>query len=271
MGRGACAILGIDVEILRLEGVGKRYHRHGKRELFAKKAVEALKKSGDEFWALRDVSFRVERGETLAILGRNGAGKSTLLGVVTGVTAPTEGRVWRTGRIAALLELGAGFHNDLTGAENVTLHASLMGLSEKQIEDRRESIIRFAEMEQFIEEPLRTYSSGMLARLGFSVAVHVEPEILVLDEVMAVGDAAFQEKCRTQVAKMAAEGTTLLFVSHSEAFVRGMCRRAIWLEDGRVRADGAAGDVLDEYLSSHAGEVPEQDADPVGDAGGSSA
>lgn len=262
------AILGSRVAVLRLQNVGKRYHRHGKRDLFAKKAIAALKKSGDDFWALRDVSFTIDRGETVGVLGRNGAGKSTLLGVVVGVTAPTQGTVEREGRISALLELGAGFHPDLTGNENVSLHASLMGLTEQQVEERRESIVRFAEMERFIEEPLRTYSSGMLARLGFSVAVHVEPDILVLDEVMAVGDAAFQDKCREQVAKMSAAGTTLLFVSHSEAFVRGMCRRAIWLEDGTVRADGPAGTVLDQYKrDSNTGEVAQQDADPVSDSG----
>ena len=253
--------------ILRLQNVGKRYQRHGKRDLFAKKAIAALKKSGDDFWALRGVSFSIDRGETVGVLGRNGAGKSTLLGVVVGVTAPSEGRVERHGRISALLELGAGFHPDLTGDENITLHASLMGLTEAQVNERRESIVRFAEMERFIEEPLRTYSSGMLARLGFSVAVHVEPDILVLDEVMAVGDAAFQDKCREQVSKMSAAGTTLLFVSHSEAFVRAMCRRAIWLEDGSVRADGPAGQVLDQYaLGSDPSEIAQQNADAVSDS-----
>ncbi len=240
------------MSVIRLQNVSKRFLLHRKRALMAESAVQLLRRHWEPFWALEDVSLEVDRGESVGVVGENGAGKSTLLGVIAGVTAPTRGGVERRGRISALLELGAGFHPDLTGRENIGLHAGLMGLSAARIAERTDGIIAFAEMEQFIDEPLRTYSSGMLARLGFSVAVNVDPDVLVLDEVMAVGDAAFQTKCREHVALMAAEGVTLLFVSHNAQFVRSMCRRAVWLEHGRLRADGPVEQVLDAYEQAQA-------------------
>ena len=238
------------MSVIQLQNVSKRYYLHRKRSLLAQSAVQFFRRRWEPFWALEDVSLEIDRGESVGVVGNNGAGKSTLLGVIAGVTAATRGRVERRGRISALLELGAGFDPDLNGRENIALHGSLAGLAAAEVAAREDSIIDFAEMEKFIEEPLRTYSSGMLARLGFSVAVHVDPDILVLDEVMAVGDAKFQTKCSEHVAHMAADGVTLLFVSHNPNFVSKMCRRAVWLEEGRIRGDGEAGAVLSEYQRS---------------------
>lgn len=238
------------MSIIRLQNVSKRYYLHRKRSLLAQSAVQFFRKRWEPFWALEDVTLEIGRGETVGIVGPNGAGKSTLLGLIAGVTAPTKGSVAHSGRIGALLELGAGFHPDLTGRENIALHGSLMGLSEREVADREEPIIAFAEMEQFIDEPLRTYSSGMLSRLGFSVCIHLEPDVLILDEILAVGDSAFQDKCIAKVTEMAEGGVTLLFVSHSPVFVRTMCRRAVWLDHGRVQADGDADRVLRDYERS---------------------
>jgi ABC-type polysaccharide/polyol phosphate transport system ATPase subunit len=209
--------------------------------------LKTLKRESDLFWALRDVSFCVEAGESLAILGSNGAGKSTLLSIVVGVTSPTSGKVECRGRVGALLELGTGFHPDLTGIENIFLNASLLGLGRQQIREKLESIISFSELADFINEPVRTYSSGMVARLGFSVAVHVDPDILVLDEVLAVGDNNFRRKCEHKISEFAREGKTLLFVSHGLETVLAMCRRAVWLDHGRVRMDGPAEEVVRSY------------------------
>lgn len=197
-----------------------------------------------EMWALKDVSFQVQQGERVAVLGRNGSGKSTLLSLIAGVSSPTTGTVRTNGRMAALLELGAGFHSDLTGRENAILNASLIGATETQIRDCMDEIVDFAEMQDLIDEPLRTYSSGMLARLGFSVAVNVEPDILILDEVMAVGDARFQEKSRQRIEAIVNKGVALLFVSHSWPAVRQMCERSILLEAGRLLADGPTDEVI---------------------------
>jgi lipopolysaccharide transport system ATP-binding protein len=199
------------------------------------------------FFALRDVSFRLGEGESLAVVGRNGAGKSTLLGLVAGLAQPNAGRIDVRGRVAALLELGSGFHPELTGIENLRLNASLLGLSRKKTDDVFDEIIAFSEIGDFVREPLRTYSSGMIVRLAFSVAIHVDPDILIVDEVLAVGDQGFQAKCFARIRQFRDAGKTLLFVSHAPGVVKELCDRALWLDHGRVRMDGAAGGVLKAY------------------------
>ena len=202
------------------------------------------------FVALNDISFSVAKGESIAIVGHNGAGKSTLLSLVAGVAQPTLGTVRVEGRIAPMLELGSGFHPDLTGVENLILNASLMGMTRKQAEARFDAIIEFSGMREFICEPLRTYSTGMTMRLAFSIIIHTDPQVIILDEVLAVGDAEFQAKCRTALEGMRNEGRTLLFVSHAAAEVRRMCDRAVWLDHGRMMMVGPAGDVIDAYENS---------------------
>jgi len=201
----------------------------------------------NEFWALRDVSLRVASGEILGVIGRNGAGKTTLLKVVARVLRPTSGRVRVTGHIAPLLDLGAGFHPELTGRENVFLNGALLGHTGGDVRDHFDEILEFAELGGFIEAPLRTYSSGMVARLGFAVATTWRPDILILDEVLAVGDEAFQKKCQARLKGFRERGSTVLFVSHSAAAVRGLCRQAIWLDHGRVQEFGPAEDVTARY------------------------
>jgi ABC-type polysaccharide/polyol phosphate transport system ATPase subunit len=201
----------------------------------------------EDFFALKDASFRLHEGESLAIIGRNGAGKSTLLGLAAGLATPTSGRVHRVGRINALLELGSGFHPDLTGAENLILNAALLGLSKRKTMERVERIVDYAGIGEFINEPLRTYSSGMVVRLGFAVAIQADPDILIIDEILAVGDGPFQEKCRQTISGFVQAGKSLLFVSHSGSSVREMCKRAIWLDHGSVMMDGDVSEVLDAY------------------------
>jgi ABC-type polysaccharide/polyol phosphate transport system ATPase subunit len=200
------------------------------------------------FQALKHVSFRLDRGESMAVVGRNGAGKSTLLSLVAGLAEPNEGCVTVNGRVAALMELGSGFHPDLTGVENLRLNASLLGLSRERTREVRDSIAEFADIGDFIDQPLRTYSSGMIMRLAFSVAIHVDPDILIIDEVLAVGDQNFQAKCFKKIAARKHAGKTLLFVSHAANNVRTLCERALWLDHGEVMMDGPAGDVIDGYL-----------------------
>jgi ABC-type polysaccharide/polyol phosphate transport system ATPase subunit len=236
--------------VVRLDRVSKCYQLHRKRQLLAQHAWKTIKRATEPFWALRDVSFHLGAGETLAIIGPNGAGKSTLLSIIVGVTSPTSGYVHRAGRVGALLELGSGFHPDLTGMENIHLNASLLGLSRLQVRERLESIVEFSGLASFIDEPVRTYSSGMVARLGFSVAVHIDPDILILDEVLAVGDQSFRKKCEQKVAEFAAQGKTLLFVSHGMETVLSICRRAIWLDRGRVKMDGHSETVVRSYRAN---------------------
>ena len=201
----------------------------------------------EEFWALRDVSFTIEGGETVGIIGPNGAGKSTVLKLISRIIEPTAGEVEVNGRLGALLELGAGFHPDLSGRENVYLNGSILGLKRSEINRRLGKIIAFAELERFIDMPVRHYSSGMYVRLGFSVAVHTDPEILLIDEVLAVGDAAFQRKCLDKIDELRRQGVTILFISHSADTVRNLCSRAIWLDEGHLVADGSAESVVARY------------------------
>jgi lipopolysaccharide transport system ATP-binding protein len=200
-----------------------------------------------EFWALRDVSLSVTRGETVGIIGRNGSGKSTLLQIICGTLRPTQGDIAINGRVAALLELGAGFNLEFSGRENVYLNAAMLGMTAEQIERKFASIEQFAEIGDFIDQPVKTYSSGMYVRLAFAVAIHVEPAVLIIDEALAVGDARFQAKCFNKIKELKESGVTILFVSHDVGSVRTLCERAVWLDGGRVRMEGNAFAVTAQY------------------------
>ena len=210
-----------------------------------------------KLWALSDVSLTLGRGESLGIIGRNGAGKSTLLKVISGVLKPTSGRRQVSGRVAPILELGSGFDYELTGYENIFLNALLLGQKRREIEARIDEIVAFSELDEFIQSPIRNYSTGMLARLGFAVATAWVPDVLILDEVLSVGDAAFSLKCGERIARFHREGATVLLVSHSPESIRKNCSRAIWLDGGKLRADGAVEEVLAAYGATVPGASPE--------------
>lgn len=234
--------------LIDFRGVSKSFARHAGRMLLRDRLTHWLKgHHQDRFHALKKISFTVDEGEGLAVVGANGAGKSTLLGLVAGLAWPDEGTVMVKGRIAALLELGSGFHPDLTGAENVSVNAALLGLSRRRTAEIFDEIVDFSGIGEFIDEPLRTYSSGMIMRLAFSVAINIDPEILLVDEVLAVGDTSFQEKCFERLRRFRQAGRTLLCVSHSSAMVREMCDRAIWLDHGELMMTGKIGDVIEAY------------------------
>jgi len=207
-------------------------------------------RDGETIYALKDVSFTVEQGETLGIIGRNGAGKSTLLKILSRVTAPTVGCVKVKGHIASLLEVGTGFHPDLTGRENIYLNGAILGMTRQEVRLKLDEIVDFAEIEQFIDTPVKRYSSGMYVRLAFAVAAHLDPEILVVDEVLAVGDAAFQKKCLGKLGNVADEGRTVLFVSHNMVAVQKLCKRAIWIDSGKIVQDGEIRQVVSNYLQA---------------------
>lgn len=204
----------------------------------------------EEFWALKNVSFEVERGEVVGIIGHNGAGKSTLLKVISGILKPTGGELEVHGNVVPMLELGSGFDHDLTGRENIFLNGSILGYSEKYLKEKYEQIVEFSELGKFIDVPIRNYSSGMLMRLAFSIATVVQPEILIVDEILAVGDAAFQGKSKARMLELMSGGTTVLFVSHSLEQIREMCDRVIWLEHGQIKAIGATKEICDAYEAS---------------------
>jgi ABC-type polysaccharide/polyol phosphate transport system ATPase subunit len=233
---------------LRVEKVSKQYRiyeRPGDR--LKESLTRGLMRRHKEFWALRDVDFEIEAGTTVGIVGPNGCGKSTLLQIISGTLAPTHGDVWHEGRIAALLELGAGFDPEFTGVENVYMNASLLGLTRRETEALFPAIERFAEIGPFLYQPVKTYSSGMYVRLAFAIAASVEPDILIIDEALAVGDAVFQHRCLRRINELHERGATVLFVSHDAAAVRALCSRAILLRSGSVIDDGKPADVLNHY------------------------
>lgn len=238
-------------EILRVEKVWRRYHRWTRRPDSLKEAIVRLVNrdmwSAQAFWALRDVSFSVRRGEVVGFCGANGAGKSTLLQVVARIVPMTYGCITVRGSIATLLELGTGFLPDLSGRENIRLNGALMGLRNAEIERKMNSIIEFADIGEFIDSPVKTYSSGMYMRLGFAIASHVEADILLLDEVLAVGDAEFHKKCLNWLQHLCRNGTTVLIVSHALPMLLSLCNRVLWLDQGRLMADGHPEEVLQKY------------------------
>ncbi len=247
-----------DAPEIEFRNVTKRFYLKEGRTLreFAQ-ALLTRRPWGDEFSALEDVSFKVDRGETLGIIGRNGSGKSTALKLIAGVTAPSSGEVYVAGRVSPLIELGAGFHPDLTGRENVHLNGSILGMSDREINDQFDAIVEFAELQEFIDTPVKRYSSGMYMRLGFAVAVYSNPEVLLIDEVLSVGDAFFQEKCLARMHEFQRQGTTIVIVSHSPETITAFCDRAMWLEKGRIVADGPTKQIQAEYIATvpHHAEV----------------
>ena len=268
--------------IISVEGLGKKYvlnHQGGERggyrrfseslEGWIKKPFAALAGGGkrevegnlpptsfhlpqpshEEFWALKDVSFEVKRGEVVGIIGRNGAGKSTLLKILSRITEPSEGRVTLRGRVASLLEVGTGFHPELTGRENIYLNGAILGMTKAEIRKKFDEIVAFAEVERFLDTPVKRYSSGMYVRLAFAVAAHLEPEILVVDEVLAVGDAEFQKKCLGKMKDVATGGRTVLFVSHNMGAIKNLCRQALLLKNGHKEAFGPVDETIQMYLA----------------------
>jgi len=227
-----------------------RHQRPYTLQEFVIRIATGKRGSTEELWALKEVDFEVREGETFGIVGPNGAGKSTILKLMVRIIEPTLGQVVVNGRISPLLEVGAGFHPDLTGRENTYLNAALFGLSRRETEVRFDEIVQFSELSDFIDVPLKHYSAGMYMRLGFAVAVNVDPAILLIDEVLAVGDEAFQRKCVAKIEEFQREGHTIIYVSHALSTVAEMCHRALWLDQGRVRAIGSADQVVEEYLES---------------------
>jgi len=247
--------------VIRVENLGKRYQIGEARPAYdtlGESLVATLKAprrrrpthrtSSREFWALRDVSFEVPQGQILGIIGRNGAGKSTLLKILSRITEPTKGCVRMRGRVRALLEVGTGFHPELTGRENVYLNGAILGMKRAEIARKFDEIVEFAELQQFLDTPVKRYSSGMYTRLAFSIAAHLEPEILIVDEVLAVGDAAFQQKCLGKMNAVARGGRTVLFVSHNMGVVQTLCTRALLLRNGTIAAEGTSSSVVGIYL-----------------------
>ncbi len=258
--------------IIRVENLGKQY-RIGRREAAyatlreslvgaARAPFDRLRRgfgrevngyhASDRFWALKDVSFEVKPGEVVGIVGRNGAGKSTLLKILSRVTEPTEGKVDLYGRVGSLLEVGTGFHPELTGRENIYLNGSILGMRKAEIDRKFDEMVEFAEVEKFLDTPVKRYSTGMGVRLAFAVAAHLEPEILVVDEVLAVGDAQFQKKCLGKMSNVASHGRTVLFVSHNVAAIQNLCNRCLLLKEGRLVMNGRVETILSEYMRSSA-------------------
>ena len=230
-----------------------------KRKLFSAVSGKSFPEpTHEEFWALKDVSFEVKEGERIGIIGRNGAGKSTLLKLLSRITEPSTGEMTIRGRVASLLEVGTGFHPELTGRENIYLNGSILGMNKAEIKRKFDEIVAFSEVEKFLDLPVKHYSSGMYVRLAFAVAAHLEPEILIVDEVLAVGDLAFQKKCLGKMSQVSQEGRTILFVSHNMLAVKNLCQRAIWLEGGKFKEGGAAAKVVSDYLQSYTSQRKEQ-------------
>ena len=238
------------MSVIEVNQLWKKYRRPHAKVSSLKEAVFALLRGQtgvEEFHALKDISFSVEPGEAIGLVGPNGSGKSTLLGLIARVLQPTQGAIRVEGRICPLLELGTGFHPDLTGCENVFLNASILGLRHREVREKYDSIVAFAELEEVMDAPVKTYSTGMVVRLGFSVAVHLEPDILLIDEVLSVGDEHFQHKSFDRLLQFKQEGKTIFVVSHNLNAVKSLCERAIWLDRGRIIKDGEAEQVIAKY------------------------
>lgn len=248
---------------IRVRDLKKRYVVwHDRPRSFKDAVVRRLTRAvvnREDFWAVKGVSFAINPGEAVGIIGPNGSGKSTTLGIVGRVLRPTSGEVDVRGRISILMEAGVGFHEDLTGIENIYLSGSLLGMRRAEIRSKIDSIIDFAEIHEFIDTPVRMLSSGMYMRLGFSVAVHLEPDILLVDEVLAVGDEAFHHKCRRRLADFRDNGGAIMFVSHRMAEVKWLCNRVIWMQEGLIKAEGAAAEIVDAYVLEHEPEQNELD------------
>src|SRR5467141_2480761 len=253
--------MGMSTTVIHGEGLGKRYRRglqvdDGLRhslEAFVRSPIASLRRKKNEtFWALKDVSLEVKEGEVLGLIGRNGAGKTTLLKILSRITRPTEGWAEIRGRVGSLLEVGTGFHPELTGRENTFLSGAILGMGKAEIERKFEEIVAFAELEKFIDTPVKHYSSGMYVRLAFAVAAHLEPEILLVDEVLAVGDINFQKKCLGKMGDVARAGRTVVLVSHQLNQIRRLCQRVIWIDAGGVRQDGPTHEVVSAYESAMA-------------------
>ena len=235
---------------ITVEGLGKKFRLMQDRNWTLKATLLAGHRTRyEEFWALRDVSFEIPTGETFGIVGGNGSGKSTLLKVLAGILRADEGSAVARGRLSALLELGAGFHPELTGRENVYLNGSILGFTSREIRNLFDDIVEFAELEQFIDEPVRNYSSGMYMRLGFSVAIHVEPEILLVDEILAVGDLTFQKRCLDRFARLRDEGRTVVVVSHDLDMIGRLCDSSVWINKGELASVGSSSSVLEDFIS----------------------
>lgn len=244
----------MDETVIKLDNVTVRFRiPHEKIPTFREYAIRWIKRRSvtfSHFNALNDVSFSIKKGQTVGIIGSNGAGKSTLLKVISRVIRPTEGRVFLRGRIAPLLELGAGFDYEMTGRENIFLNGAVLGFSKKNMANQIEDIVDFSGIREFIDAPVRTYSSGMVARLGFAIATHVQPEVLIIDEILSVGDAEFQQKSTARILNYHKNGSTILIVSHNAASIKQLCDYAIWLEHGSIRMQGEANEIVD-YYSAH--------------------
>jgi len=245
--------------VITVEALSKQYKiGHAKRETSLREHLMGLmslsflrnKQQDETIWALRDVSFSIGHGETVGVIGRNGAGKSTLLKILSRITYPTSGAMRVQGRVASLLEVGTGFHPELTGRENIYLNGSILGMPKKEVSRKLDAIIEFSGVEKFLDTPIKRYSTGMRLRLGFAVAAHLDPDILIVDEVLAVGDAAFQKKCLNAMENLRAGRRTVLFVSHNLAAVENLCRRCIWIDNGVVRMDGDSRPVIEAYMQS---------------------
>ena len=240
--------------ILEVQSISKRFKLHHERKSYVtlRESLTSMfsssKELDEDFWVLKNINFNVSSGESLGIIGRNGAGKSTLLKILSRISPPTSGKIISRGRIASLLEVGTGFHMELTGRENIFMNGSLLGMKRKEIKAKFEEIVDFAGVERFLDTPLKHYSSGMQLRLAFSVAAHLEPEVLIIDEVLAVGDAGFQRKCIGKMEEISKHGRTILFVSHNFSAVQSLCNRCIYLKNGGVESDGSPQDVIQNYL-----------------------
>tara|TARA_X000000950_G_scaffold144403_1_gene178726 strand:+ start:4359 stop:5591 length:1233 start_codon:yes stop_codon:yes gene_type:complete len=237
---------------IKIEGVSKCYTVGKQKDGSLRGSLSSILNSGlkgEDFWALKDVSFEVKKGEVIGIIGKNGAGKSTLLKILSQITKPTEGRIEINGRVASLLEVGTGFHPELTGRENIYLNGTILGMTKKEVKVKFDDIVEFSGVEKFIDTPVKHYSSGMYVRLAFAVAAHLEPEILIIDEVLAVGDAEFQNKCLGKMQDVANQGRTVLFVSHNMGAIQNLCDMSVWINSGKMKDIGATPIIVNKYLN----------------------